>query len=258
MKICLTLLCLGVLLSQAAASRRRWRWRPPWRSPRRPSCDRSNGSERGLEDILREIKRDVDLVHVIESSTYVGYIWFNIGLQYAMETTIAINPQRPIAEDKSRVALIRFSAPHYTGVHFHLGQYNTLNDVIDHMPVPYIADQEVAIGEALRMARSEFRNHSYEDVSPENNRIVWLYSSGHQNAGEADPIQEATFLKEYSEAKLCVLAIGTSTEAGSELLKEIASDNCFFGFKGPVAFRTALQKAVRNIKLCPNDPNDRQ
>ena len=61
------------------------------------------------------------------------------------------------------------------------------------------------------------------------------------------------------------MAIGNETEAGRELLEQIASPECFFDdFSGPgpvepktVAFRTALQNAVRNIKLCPNDPTDR-
>ena len=65
-------------------------------------------------------------------------------------------------------------------------------------------------------------------------------------------------------ATICVVAIGNESEAGSELLEQIASPECFFDLSGSepvepktVAFKTALQNAVRNIKLCPNDPTDR-
>ena len=53
----------------------------------------------------------------------------------------------------------------------------------------------MAIGNALRMAKFELKNHSPEDVDPENSKVVVLYSSGNQNAG-IDPITEANYLKE--------------------------------------------------------------
>ena len=47
---------------------------------------------------------------------------------------------RPIAEDKSRVALIRFSSNHSTDVEFHLGDYNNVLSVLNHIGggVPYV------------------------------------------------------------------------------------------------------------------------
>ena len=59
---------------------------------------------------------------------------------------------------------------------------------------------DVAIGDALRMAKLEFKNHSNEDVDPINGKIVWLYSSGNQNNG-VDPLPEATFLKQNYKGK---------------------------------------------------------